>query len=170
MPKLIILRGNSGCGKSSTARLLRERLGAQIVWVEQDYLRRIVLKEKEVANGHNIELIRQVADFALSHGQHVVLEGILNSSRYKPMLEGLLAKWPDHYVYYFEVSLEETVRRHASKPNAHEFGVQEITEWFVLHDVLGVEREVIIPESMDQSEIIQRILGETGLTADSTAA
>ena len=115
MSKLIILRGNSGCGKSSTARLLRERLGSQIAWVEQDYLRRIVLKEKESEGARNIELIRQTVEFCLSTGQNVVLEGILNASRYKPMLKELLVKWPDHYVYYFEVSLEETVRRHASK-------------------------------------------------------
>ena len=170
MSKLIILRGNSGCGKSSTARLLRERLGSQIAWVEQDYLRRIVLKEKESEGARNIELIRQTVEFCLSTGQNVVLEGILNASRYKPMLKELLVKWPDHYVYYFEVSLEETVRRHASKPNAHEFGVKEMTEWFVSHDVLDVDREVIIPESMSQPEIIQRILDETGLTAEPTVA
>lgn len=163
MPKLIILRGNSGCGKSSTARLLREKLGSSIAWVEQDYLRRIVLKEKEVENGHNIVLIYQTVDFALTNNYHVVLEGILNAARYKPMIDRLLLKWPEHYLYYFDVSFEETLRRHQSKPNAHEFGEPEMKEWYTDHDVLGVERETIIHQTLTQAEIIHRILEDTAL-------
>jgi len=49
--RLIVLRGNSGSGKSTTARALRERFGRRLAWVEQDYLRRVVLKEHDVPAG-----------------------------------------------------------------------------------------------------------------------
>lgn len=35
--RLVVLRGNSGSGKSTTARTLRERLGRGTAWVEQDH-------------------------------------------------------------------------------------------------------------------------------------
>jgi hypothetical protein len=46
--KLVVLRGNAGSGKSSTAQELRRRLGRGVAWVEQDYLRRVVLREHDV--------------------------------------------------------------------------------------------------------------------------
>lgn len=50
--KLIVLRGNSGSGKSTTAKMLRDAAIAKgtktkIAIIEQDYLRRYILKEKE---------------------------------------------------------------------------------------------------------------------------
>ena len=55
--RLVVLRGNSGSGKSTTARTLRERLGRGTAWVEQDHLRRILLRERDVPGGVNIGLI-----------------------------------------------------------------------------------------------------------------
>jgi len=40
---LILLRGNSGSGKSTIARAVRDRYSRGLALVEQDYLRRIVL-------------------------------------------------------------------------------------------------------------------------------
>ena len=64
--KLIILRGNSGSGKSTIAKHLREVSGHKIAIVEQDYLRRFVLKEKEKEGANNIDLIYRTVIFALS--------------------------------------------------------------------------------------------------------
>lgn len=44
---LIVLRGNSGSGKSSVARALRERYGYGLAWVEQD---RIICGEPYCVN------------------------------------------------------------------------------------------------------------------------
>ncbi|GAA3118678.1 putative ATPase [Kribbella aluminosa] len=49
--RLVVLRGNSGSGKTTTARTLRERLGRGTAWVEQDHLRRILLREHDVPSG-----------------------------------------------------------------------------------------------------------------------
>ena len=47
---LIILRGNSGCGKTSTARLLQRQLGYGTMLVSQDMVRREILHVKDSKN------------------------------------------------------------------------------------------------------------------------
>src|SRR5699024_5911789 len=115
------LRGPSGSGKSSTARRLREHLGRSVALIEQDYFRRIVLKERDVPDGANIELISTAVRFALDRGWHVICEGIMHAARYRDMLDRLRC---DHVgrttFYYFDVSWRETLRRHLTRPQAAE--------------------------------------------------
>jgi predicted kinase len=66
--RLIVLRGNSGSGKSTVAKTLREAYGRGIAWVSQDLIRRIILKEKDEPGGVNVELIGQVARYSLDNG------------------------------------------------------------------------------------------------------
>jgi predicted kinase len=142
---LIVLRGNSGSGKSSVARAVRARV-PRVALVQQDVVRRDVLDEGDVAGGANIGLLDVMARYALDHGYHVVLEGILNARRYGDMLRGLAR---DHAAafFYFDVSFEETARRHASRPQAAEFSVEDMRGWYRSRDLLGDPAERIIPES-----------------------
>lgn len=165
---LIILRGNSGSGKSTTAKLLREtaieRGGeSKIAVVEQDYLRRIVLKEKETEGSNNIDLIEQTVKFALNRNYCVVLEGILYSKRYGAMIKRLLNKSSENFIYYFDVSFDETLKRHKTKPDSHEFGEKEMREWYRERDLLNLKGEQIIPEGMTQNQIVEKILADTKL-------
>ncbi|WP_017582344.1 AAA family ATPase [Nocardiopsis valliformis] len=122
--RLIVIRGNSGSGKSTTAAALRTRYGRGIALVGQDNLRRHVLRERERTGGANIGLIDLTARYCLDQGYHVVVEGILHSARYTDMLTALT---DDHRGisrhYYFDVSFEETLLRHATKPEME--GVHE---------------------------------------------
>lgn len=162
---LVVLRGNSGSGKTTTARALRDRLGRGAAWIEQDYLRRVVLREHDRAGGVNIGLIDQTARYALDHGYHVILEGILAEERYGPMLRQLR---DDHVgrssFFYFDLSFEETVRRHATRPQAQQFGVEDMRGWYRERDLLGfvVEQVVSATSSLDQT--IEQIISGTGLT------
>lgn len=82
---LIVLRGNSGSGKSSTAKRLREAAiegsadKKKIALVEQDTFRRIILKEKRGGGAENQELMEQAIQFALDRDYAVILEGIMES-------------------------------------------------------------------------------------------
>lgn len=161
--KLIILRGNSGSGKSSIARKLRETCDRKIALVEQDYLRRIVLKEKEREGGDNIDLIYQTVIFALEHNYDVILEGIFNFNRYGGMLERLVTQCPDHHILWFDISFEETLRRHVTKHNAHEFGEAEMKKWYNSYDVTGFKNEKVIPESFSFEDTVTFIRKASGI-------
>jgi predicted kinase len=161
--QLIVLRGNSGSGKSTTAHALRAASAHKIALVEQDYVRRIVLKEKDRPGGDNIALIEQVTAFALARAYDVILEGILFFPRYGPMLTRLRAQCLRSSFYYFDVSLEETLRRHATKPNAADFGETELRAWYQPNDLTGFPGERIIAESARLADTVSQILAETGL-------
>jgi predicted kinase len=162
--RLIVLRGNSGSGKTTVAAALREAYGRGVAWVSQDLIRRIILKEKDKPGGLNIGLIDQVARYSLDHGYHVVLDGIFYADRYETMLAGLAR---DHLgasrFYYFDVSIEETLRRHASRPQAAEFGADDMRDWYRPRDLLAGIRERIILETSSLQETTALILAETQL-------
>lgn len=162
-PKLIILRGNSGSGKSTVAKQLREVSSRKIALVEQDAIRRGILGEKEVPNGDNIPLIAQIVEFALGRGYDVILEGILNFQRYGGMLRKLSGLSTETHVYYFDISLEETLRRHATKSCAHEFGEKEMREWHRRRDFTNFIGERVINEECSLEQAVKRIVDETGL-------
>ncbi|MGW1177225.1 AAA family ATPase [Kitasatospora sp. NPDC002543] len=162
---LVVVRGPSGAGKSSVAARLRAAYGRGLAVVGQDVLRRTVLRERDVPGGANIGLIDLVARHALGHGFHTVVEGILTAEHYGPMLARLAA---DHrgrcFLYYLDVGFEETVRRHATRPQAAEFSPEEMADWYRPHDLLphGIERVVGPHSGLD--ETVGRILADTGLT------
>jgi predicted kinase len=159
--RLIVLRGNSGSGKSTTARALRAHLGRQLALVEQDYVRRTVLKAPDTPDGPHYGLIELTVRYALNAGYDVVLEGILHRQRYRPLLERLAR---DHrgttVAYYFDVSWQETLRRHATRPQAAEFGPGEMRGWYCHRDLLNWPDERLIPETATLTATIERILAE----------
>jgi predicted kinase len=111
--RLVILRGNSASGKSSTAAAIRARHGRRdLAIIGQDHLRRVVLREHDVPGGANIGLIDMVARYAPDRGFHTIVEGIFRADHYAGMLTGLCA---DHrgltLCDYFDVPFNETVRR-----------------------------------------------------------
>ncbi len=163
---LIVLRGNSASGKSSVAAEIRSRHGYGIAIVGQDNLRRIVLREKDVPHGANIGLIDMVARYALDHGFHAVVEGIFQSDRYGDMVTALAE---DHrgrsYFYYLDVPFEETLVRHASKPQASEYGRAEMRTWYRELDLLPGGIEIVIPATSSLDASVRRIMADTGLAA-----
>jgi len=162
--RLIVLRGNSGAGKSTVATGLREAYGRGLAWVSQDLIRRIILKERDRPGAPNIGLIDQVARYSLDHGYHVVLDGIFYADRYELMLAALNR---DHCgvsrFYYLDVSMDETLRRHATRPQAAEFGPDDMRQWHRPKDLLSSVSEQVIPETSTLQQTISTILRETQL-------
>lgn len=155
---LIILRGNSGCGKTSTARLLQCQLGDGTMLISQDVVRREILRVKDSESNPAIQLIYDLCMYGNNVGYTVILEGILSNKKYGAMLRRLLDDFQgEKLIYYFDVSFEETVRRHAIKPNAHEFGESEMRQWWKDQDVLNVPGEQRIGEQLSQAEIVDLI-------------
>ncbi|NMH75554.1 kinase [Pseudonocardia xinjiangensis] len=152
---LVILRGNSGSGKSTIARAVRDRYGRGCALVEQDYLRRTVLRERDVPGGNAAALIEHVVRFALDVGYHVICEGILHGSRYGPMLTRLAhAHRGATTVFYLDVPFDETLRRHTGRPQAREFTPDDMRGWYVPHDLLGIPGEQVIDGSKSLDDAV----------------
>jgi hypothetical protein len=162
--RLIVLRGNSGSGKSTTAAALREACGRGVAWVSQDLIRRVILKEKDRPGGVNIGLTDQITRYSLDRGYHVVLDGIFYADHYEPMLAALDR---DHLglsrFYYLDVSMEETFRRHATRPQATDFGAEDMRGWYRPRDLLAGIRERVIPETSTLQQTTTLILDESQL-------
>jgi hypothetical protein len=166
--RLIILRGNSASGKSSTAAEIRRRHGRRdLAIVGQDNLRREVLREHDRPGGANIGLIDLVARYALSRGFNAIVEGIFYADRYAEMLTALV---DDHRgvtrCYYFDVPFDETVRRHSTKPQAGSYGADEMRAWYRELDLLPGGIEQVLSTGMPQDEIVRRIMADSGLAAE----
>jgi predicted kinase len=161
---VVALRGNSGSGKSTVAQLLRSRVRNQMALVEQDYLRRVVLKQKGNQGAAAKDLIRQTALLALDHDYDVVLDGILDMGNYGDLLRELASRESCVlHLYWFDVTFEETLRRHRLKPAADAFGEAEMREWWRDQDPSGIEGERVIPAQCSADEAVDRILRDTGL-------
>ncbi|RZE14631.1 AAA family ATPase [Streptomyces albidoflavus] len=165
--RLIVLRGNSASGKSSVAAGLREKFGRNLAIVAQDNLRRIVLRERDRPGGANIGLIDLTARYALDNGFHVVVEGILYADRYGTMLQDLVrAHQGVTRCYYLHVPFEETVLRHATKPDAEYLAhVNEghLRGWYREMDLLPDAVETVIGAASTLDDTVRQIMRESGL-------
>jgi predicted kinase len=165
-PRLVVIRGNSGSGKTATAREVRRRAGRGTALIEQDHLRRIILREHggggddRVAPGFIATMVRA----ALGGGYHVVLEGILDSGQYGTPLRNLIDEHPGPAaVFYMDVSFDETVRRHQRRAEPIPVTPETMRGWYTARDVLGVANETVIPESMAFDDVVSMILHDSGL-------
>jgi predicted kinase len=130
--RLITLRGSSGSGKSTVAAAVRAaRPTGTVAIIGQDVIRRQIVGTGGDQGDHPIALIDLIARELLDRGMDVIIEGIMNASRYANSLMKLVQ---DHRgvsrSYIWNLSFEETLRRHATKPVAHEFGEAEMRLWW----------------------------------------
>jgi len=159
--QLIIIRGNSGSGKTTIAKSLQNHFGHGTLLVSQDTVRRDMLKVHDRDGNLAIDLIRQIAEYGKDKCQFVIVEGILNKKRYGDMLKHLIQFYNEKaYVYYFDLSFEETVKRHNTRQKKSEFGEDSLRAWWNPNDYLGVDQEVKLTDDMSQDDVLQLILSQ----------
>jgi predicted kinase len=166
LPLLVVIRGNSGSGKTTTAREVRRRYASRgLAVIEQDHCRRVILREHgggedRVAPG----FITTMTKAALDGGYHVLLEGILHTGQHGDLLRTLISEHQGPTACYFmDVSFEETVRRHLRREEPIPVDPETMRSWYAGQDLLGVPGEVVIPESMGFHEVVETILHTSGL-------
>ena len=166
-PALVVIRGNSASGKSAVAATIRARHAARdLAIVSQDTLRRDVLREHDIPGGANISLLKLTARHSANCGFNVIVEGILRTDHYATMLTELISGHPGPvFAYYLDIPFEETLLRHASKPQAAEYGEAEIRAWYRQRDLLPSGIEQVIPASSTLEDTVRRIVADTGQLA-----
>jgi hypothetical protein len=164
--RLVILRGNSGSGKSTVARAVQAAgPGGEVALLSQDVVRREVLRVHDAAGNPSVDLLDLVARFALGRGLSLVLEGILHPPTYAAMLTGLAA---DHVGctlgYSWDRTFEETLRRHGSREEDVDYGEAEMRRWWLGRGLIeGLdERSIDAAPSVDAA--VTRILTDAGWT------
>lgn len=158
MRKLIILRGNSGSGKSTIAKELQNRFGTNTMLISQDVIRRDVLKVKDGKHTPGLPLMKELLIYGHNHSNIVILEGIMYADWYKPLFDLSVQLYGSEiYAYYFDLPFEETLKRHQTKPNCHEFGEEAMRGWWREKDFSDVLNEVSITSERNIDDIVEDI-------------
>ena len=162
-PRLVVLRGNAAVGKTTLAARLQRALGPRTANIGQDHFRRVVTGEHDVLLGDNIGLIANTIRYCAGLGYDVIAEGIFVAKHYRNMLEEVIGQHPGPvHLFYLEVPLEETLRRHAGRLLADEIPADLIRSWYVPSDTLGVPSEVVLDGTAELGDILHTILDTVG--------
>lgn len=159
MKNLIILRGNSGSGKTTIAKELQKKFGNNTMVISQDVIRRDMLKVKDGENCPAITLMKELLLYGSKHSSVVILEGILVSNWYKSLFELAVKIYGENInACYFDLPFEETLNRHLSRSKCNEFGEEEMKRWWLEKDFSELLNEVIITEEKNIESIVEEIL------------
>jgi dTMP kinase len=128
---LIILEGPDGSGKSTTAKILQERIPNSIVVRDPDYYRDEILYNKEISDytrfylymAARIELITKQIKPALEQGKIVIADRLYISTRiYQGHIKGIdtdliykiekmMMGGIDHELFFLDCSVESSLSR-----------------------------------------------------------
>lgn len=145
MSKLIILRGNSGSGKTALAGVLQQRFGPNTMLISHDMVR---MKMLHVWGKEGVEkslpLMIELVKYSRQHCDITILEGILSAKDYNLLFETAIKEYGTNiFAYYYDISFEETLKRHQTKPNCMDFGEEDLRRWWNEKDYLNIIPEVI---------------------------
>ncbi len=164
MTKLVILRGPSASGKSTIAHALREKSQRKIAILEFDtYRNNMLAKQVNYYNAASEMFINDTL-IAFKHGYDVIMDGIFRFEGSNEYLEKLLDEHPEeNYMFYFDITLEETLKRHHKRDKSMSFSEDKMREWYYRPTASGYGIEKTIPQNSGVQETVEMILSETGL-------
>lgn len=155
---LMIIRGNSGSGKSTVAHELRQHFDPMPMLISQDTIRLEMLAVKDHPGNPTPALLTDLCRWSARRGGITILEGILDSDKYAALFEQLPGLFRCIHAYYMDIPLEETLRRHATRPQAASFGEDAMRRWYRASNLIGTIPEAIITADSTLEETVARIL------------
>jgi predicted ABC-type ATPase len=158
--RLIILRGNSGSGKSTVAKALQRKFGRGTLVISQDVIRRDMLWVKDGMGTKAVSLLMELAKYGKENCDIVIMEGILHSDVYMELFQMLKLEFHKISAYYYDISFDATLVRHQTKPNCNDFGEDDMKRWWRHIDYIGIIPETCILETMSLEETVEMIASE----------
>jgi adenylate kinase family enzyme len=173
---LILLRGNSGSGKTTIAKELHRQLGASAVLISQDVFRREIFHVKDTPHNLAVGLMIESILYAQGKVPFVIVEGIFARKKYQEFLLFLLELFCEKCdSYYFDIPFQITITRHQSRQSRVSFSKADLQKWWLEKDLLfnkngksdklndlskqlTLSKEQIITENQTVSEIVAMIL------------
>lgn len=157
--KIIILRGNSGSGKTTVANRLQKELGRGTLVISQDVIRREMLWVKDEEGTKAISLLINLVRYGKENCDFVVLEGILDAELYKELFVTIQAEYGSFvYAYYYDLPFDETLCRHQTKPNCNDFGETDMKQWWKEKDFIGFIPEKVLTAQITVEKAVAMIL------------
>ena len=154
------------------ARELFSLPGPKKVLISQDYYR-FIFNPSGGGSKANATVIHQMIEHnclvSLKSGYDVILEGILSVKSYEAVLDRIIANHQGmSFMFYFDISFEETARRHQTREEKLKFSANEMREWY--GSAHRSHQENLIPEHYTVQESVSHICKLTGLADASVGA
>ena len=161
MKKLIIIRGNSGSGKTSVAKALQKKYGPNTMRISQDAVRREMLLVRDCPENESIALMCELLRYGRQHCERVILEGILYSDIYQELFRTAAEEYgTEIYAFYYQLPIEETLRRHETRDSRLAFGEADMRQWWREDDFIGRIPEKILGKEQSLEETVSFIYRE----------
>lgn len=162
MHKLIILRGNSGSGKTSVAKALQIKLGPNTMLLSHDMIRMDMLHVWSTEGIIKSEpLMINLLKYGKANSEITIMEGILPSDAYKKLFETAAEEYGQNiFAYYYDLPFEETLIRHSTKPNRNDFGEADMRRWWREKDYLPMISEKIISNDLSLEDAVSMIYNQ----------
>ncbi len=155
--KIILIRGNSGSGKTTVAQQIAAKLPDSML-ISQDVFRREILREPDHMGNKSITLMQANIAWARTNVHYLVIEGILKRQVYGEMLTSLHeSAGAQMHTYYFDLPFEVAFARNQSR--AVSFPEETLRQWWQQDDELGFE-DGLLTADMALPEQVARILGD----------
>jgi predicted kinase len=158
-PKLIILRGNSGSGKSTVAKILQKKFGHETLLISQDEVRREMLWVRSGSHNKSMDLLNHLLLFGNANCDVTILEGILYSGTYQELFRQIEVLFKGQiFAYYFDLPFEETLKRNEQKQTKlYNVGEAEMRKWWRDKDFLKNISEKVLLKDMSLNDIVEQI-------------
>ena len=142
MAVLIVLRGNSGSGKTALSKRLQEALGPNTMRISHDTVRMEILNVRgEEGVRRSTPLLIELLRYGRAHAAAADLFGAENL-----------------FAYYYDLPFAETLARHATKPNRADFGEAEMRRWWQGRDLVASLRETVFGPELSLEEAAAQVL------------
>ena len=154
-PILIIIRGNSGSGKTYLAKKVQNYYGTKrSLLIQQDIIRRDILHSDDHVGNISIELMTKMIEFGKQNYEITILEGILRKDVYSKMLNEAISKFEERsLVFYLDLSFEQTVKNNNKKKVS--FSTEQLKNWWREKDYLN-DSDIVMNDSNEQL-ILKRV-------------
>lgn len=105
-----------------------------------------------------LPLIMQLLKYGRQNSDITILEGILSAEVYMPLFELAVKEYgKDIFAFYYDLPFEETLQRHATKPNRADFGEQDMRRWWKEKDFIDIIPEKVINKDLSVSDTVDMI-------------
>ena len=155
-PIFILIRGNSGSGKTVLANCLQNHFGYQrCLLLHEDLLRLDILHVKEKKTAPTASLIELMIEWGKQYYPIIILEGILPKRIYGTTLTKIIHEFgAGAFVYYLDISFAQTVKNNEEKESP--FPLETLEKWWLEQDTLGEKERKLTSATV--KELAEQVL------------